>query len=63
MTSGLLGHGVAVGVGLALAARLKKQSHRTYILLGDGGVPGRDVWKAPLPLPSTPFQPDRHLGQ
>jgi transketolase len=45
MTSGLLGHGVAVGVGLALAARLKKQSHRTYILLGDGECQGGIVWE------------------
>jgi transketolase len=45
MSSGLLGHGVAVGVGLALAARLKKQSHRTYVLLGDGECQGGIVWE------------------
>jgi len=45
MTSGLLGHGVAVGVGLALAARLKKQSWRTYILLVDGECQGGIVWE------------------
>lgn len=45
MTSGLLGHGVAIGVGLALAARLKKQSYRTHILLGDGECQGGIVWE------------------
>jgi transketolase len=45
MTSGLLGHGVAVGVGLALAARLKKLSYRTFILLGDGECQGGIVWE------------------
>jgi transketolase len=45
MTSGLLGHGVAVGVGLALAARLKKQPYHTYILLGDGECQGGIVWE------------------
>jgi len=45
MTSGLLGHGVAIGVGLALAARLKKLSYRTYILLGDGELQGGIVWE------------------
>ena len=45
MTSGLLGHGVAIGVGLALAARLKKQSYRTYVLLGDGELQGGIVWE------------------
>jgi transketolase len=45
MTSGILGHGVAVGAGLALAARLKKQSYRTYVLLGDGECQAGIVWE------------------
>jgi transketolase len=45
MTSGLLGNGVAVGVGLALAARLKKQPYHTYVLLGDGECQGGIVWE------------------
>lgn len=45
MTSGILGHGVAVGAGLALAARLKKLPYRTYILLGDGECQAGIVWE------------------
>ena len=45
MTSGLLGHGVALGAGLALAARLNKQSYRTCVLLGDGECAGGIVWE------------------
>lgn len=45
MTSGLLGHGVAVGAGLALAARQKKQCWRTFVLLGDGECQGGIVWE------------------
>jgi transketolase len=45
MTSGLLGHGVAVGVGLALAARLKGLPYRTFVLLGDGECQGGIVWE------------------
>ncbi len=45
MTSGLLGHGVAVGAGLALAARRKGQNWRTYVLLGDGECQGGIVWE------------------
>jgi transketolase len=45
MTSGILGHGVAVGVGLALAARLKHQTYHTYVLLGDGECQGGIVWE------------------
>ena len=45
MTSGILGHGVAVGAGLALAARLKQLPYRTYVLLGDGECQAGVVWE------------------
>ena len=45
MTSGILGHGVAIGAGLALAARLKKLSYQTYVLLGDGECQAGIVWE------------------
>ena len=45
MTSGILGHGVAIGAGLALAARLKGLSYRTYVLLGDGECQAGIVWE------------------
>jgi transketolase len=48
MTSGLLGHGVAVGAGLALAARIKKLSYRTYILLGDGECQAGILWEGAM---------------
>ncbi len=48
MTSGLLGHGVALGTGLALAARLKQQGSRTYVLLGDGECQGGIVWEGAM---------------
>jgi transketolase len=45
MTSGILGHGVAIGVGLALAARLKKLSYQTYVMLGDGECQAGIIWE------------------
>ncbi len=48
MTSGLLGHGVAVGAGMALSARLKKQANRVYVLLGDGESQGGIVWEGAM---------------
>ena len=45
MTSGLLGHGVAIGAGLALAARLRGADYRTVVLLGDGECQGGIVWE------------------
>ena len=45
MTSGLLGHGVAIGAGLALAARLRGADYRTLVLVGDGECQGGIVWE------------------
>lgn len=36
MNSGSLGHGLALGVGMALAAKMDQKSYRTYVVLGDG---------------------------
>ncbi|MBN1920684.1 MAG: transketolase [Anaerolineae bacterium] len=48
MSSGLLGHGIAVGAGLALAARLKNLRYRTYVLLGDGEIQGGIIWEGAM---------------
>lgn len=45
MTSGILGHGVAIGSGLALAARSRKFSYHTYVLLGDGECQAGIIWE------------------
>lgn len=45
MTFGLLGHGVAVGAGLALAGRLRRADYRTVVLLGDGECQAGVVWE------------------
>ncbi len=48
MTSGILGHGVAIGAGLALSARLRGLHYRVYTLLGDGECQGGIVWEGAL---------------
>jgi transketolase len=48
MTTGLLGHGIAIGVGLALAAKLNRQKHRIYTLLGDGECQAGVVWEGAM---------------
>jgi len=48
MTSGILGHGVAIGAGLALVARLNEKSYRVYVLLGDGECQGGIVWEGAM---------------
>lgn len=36
LNSGSLGHGLSVGVGMALAAKMDKKDYRVYVVLGDG---------------------------
>lgn len=48
MSTGLLGHGIAVGAGLALAARLQKLNYRVYTLLGDGECQAGIVWEGAM---------------
>ncbi len=48
MTTGVLGHGVSIGAGLALAAKLENRDYQTYVLLGDGEIQGGIVWEGAL---------------
>lgn len=48
MTSGALGHGVAIGAGLALSARLDGALYRTYVMLGDGEIQAGVVWEGAM---------------
>lgn len=48
MTSGILGHGVAIGSGLALAARMSNLNYRVYVLLGDGECQAGVVWEGAM---------------
>jgi len=48
MTTGILGHGVAIGAGLALACRLDRLRHRVYVLLGDGECQGGVIWEGAM---------------
>lgn len=48
MSTGSLGHGLSVGVGIALANRLDKAKYRIYVLLGDGECDEGSVWEAAM---------------
>lgn len=47
-SSGSLGHGLSVGVGMALAARVQERSHRVYCMLGDGELHEGQIWEAAM---------------
>ncbi len=46
--TGALGHGLAVAVGMALAAKLDRRDYRVYTLLGDGELDEGSNWEASL---------------
>jgi transketolase len=45
MSSGSLGMGISVGVGMALAARLACRDWRVYVLVGDGELQEGQNWE------------------
>lgn len=47
--TGALGHGLAVAVGMALAAKLDQRSYRVFTLLGDGELSEGSNWEALMP--------------
>jgi len=47
-STGSLGIGLSMGIGLALAARLRGSPSRTYVLLGDGECEEGQVWEAAM---------------
>jgi transketolase len=48
MCTGALGHGLSVGVGIALGAMRGGSSYRTFVLLGDGELAEGSVWEAAM---------------
>ena len=46
MNTGSLGHGLSVGVGMALAGKMDEKSYRVYVVLGDGELGEGSVWEA-----------------
>ncbi len=48
MNSGSLGHGLSVGVGMALAARMDDRAYRTYVVMGDGELAEGSVWEGAM---------------
>ncbi len=48
VSSGSLGHGIAVGVGMALAFKIRRQTRQVYALIGDGEANEGSVWESAM---------------
>jgi transketolase len=47
-STGSLGQGISIGIGMALAGKLDQKSYQVYVLVGDGEVNEGQVWEAAL---------------
>lgn len=47
-STGALGHGLSIGVGMALAQRMKGRDARVFVVLGDGELNEGSVWEAAM---------------
>ena len=45
-STGSLGQGLSIGIGMALARKLSNKDYHTYVLLGDGECEEGQVWEA-----------------
>jgi transketolase len=48
MSTGSLGHGLSVAVGMALAGRVEERNYRVFALLGDGELCEGSVWEGAM---------------
>ena len=48
LNSGALGHGLSVGVGMALAAKMDQKQYRTFVLMGDGEQGEGSIYEAAM---------------
>ncbi len=46
INSGSLGHGLSVGVGMALAGKMDQKEYRTYVVMGDGEMAEGSIYEA-----------------
>lgn len=46
MSTGSLGQGLSVGIGMALAGKLDKKDYRVFVIMGDGEMDEGQVWEA-----------------
>jgi transketolase len=51
MTSGSLGNGLSIGLGMALALKIRQIQSNVFVILGDGELQEGEVWEAAMAAP------------
>jgi transketolase len=57
MSTGALGHGTSVTLGIALAARVLKRNYWSFVIVGDGCLNEGQTWEGIMA--AAKFKPDR----
>lgn len=52
IATGSLGHGLSFALGMALGAKLKQETQKYYVLMGDGEINEGSVWEAAMFAPA-----------
>jgi transketolase len=50
--TGSLGHGLPIGLGMALAAKIQRRDYRTFVCVSDGECNEGSVWEAAMAAPA-----------
>ena len=48
MTAGSLGHGLSVGLGMALSGKLRQKDYHVWVVVGDGEAQEGSIWEAAM---------------
>lgn len=56
LATGSLGHGLPVGVGMAMAARIRKLDYRVFVCMSDGECNEGTVWEAAMFAPAQKLE-------
>lgn len=47
-STGALGHGLSIGIGMAMAGRMNRKDFRVYVILGDGECDEGSIWEGAM---------------
>ena len=56
LATGSLGHGLSVGVGMAMAARIRNLDYRVFVCMSDGECNEGTVWEAAMFAPAQKLE-------